>query len=144
MSIRFSKISVIPALSASSSILNLYNSWSSFRKYLSTSSYTEEACTHFSSERRKDVVHYIIYYISHVAKCATKLRFPQFLRILPASSIVFKYCFTMDSYSASLSGVFSRFAIEKKTFTRSSIVSDPSIQKNKHIFTKIKQISITN
>ncbi len=35
-SLRFSRISVIPAWSASSSILNLDNSWSSFRRYLST------------------------------------------------------------------------------------------------------------
>jgi len=34
--LRFSRISVIPALSASSSILNFDNSWSSFRKCLST------------------------------------------------------------------------------------------------------------
>ena len=44
-----SRISVIPALSASNSVLNLSSSWSSLLKYLSTKSYIWVARVNFSS-----------------------------------------------------------------------------------------------
>lgn len=47
--LRFSSISVMPALSASNSILNLWSSWSSLRKYRSTRSYNWLAWLTFSS-----------------------------------------------------------------------------------------------
>lgn len=50
--LRFSSTSVIPLLSASSSILNLWSSWSSLRRYLSTRSCIWFAKWTFSSEMK--------------------------------------------------------------------------------------------